>query len=183
MTYNFNEFKKNSEAVLEWLMKEFTGIRTGRAVPSILDGVSVSAYGSRTPISQLATVTIEGPKSLRITPWDKSLSPAIDSAIRESNLGLSVSVDESGLRISFPELSSDRRSQLMRLAKDKMEDARIRLRSEREKVQSDIDKQEKSGSMSEDDKFRLKSELQKLVDESNKKFEELLTKKENEIGE
>lgn len=183
MAYNFNEFKKSSEDIREWLRKEYTGIRTGRAAPSILDNVLVSAYGSKTAITQLATITVEGAKSMRITPWDKSLSQAIDSAIRESNLGLSVAVDDSGLRISFPELSSDRRSQLMKLAKEKMEEARIRLRSLREKVQGDIDRQEKEGSLSEDDKFRLKGELQKLVEESNRGFEEAAEKKEKEIGE
>ena len=181
MTYNFNEFKQNSEATLEWLKKECGGIRTGRAVPSILDSLSVSAYGSQTPINQLATITIEGAKSLRITPWDKGVSQDIDSAIRESNLGLSVAVDDQGLRVSFPELSSERRTQLLKLSKEKMEEARIRLRTERERTQSDIDKQEKSGAISEDEKFRLKGELQKLVDEANKTFEDLVKKKEKEI--
>jgi ribosome recycling factor len=183
MAYNFNEFKKASDTVLEWLLHEYTGIRAGKATPSILDSVSVSAYGSKVPVNQVASVTIEGPKTLRITPWDKGVSSAIDSAIRESNLGLSVSVDEAGLRVSFPELSSERRTQLEKLAKEKMEEARIRLRAEREKTLTDIDKQEKAGAVSEDDKFRLKNELQKLVDAMNARFEEVFAKKQKEIEE
>lgn len=183
MAYNFSEFKRSTETISEWLRKEYTGIRAGRATPSILDSVSVSAYGSSVPVNQVATVTVEGAKTLRITPWDKSVVGAIDSAIRESNLGLSVSIDEAGLRVSFPELSSERRAQLEKLAKEKLEDARIRLRSEREKTLVDIDRKEDSGAISEDDKFRYKSELQKLVDEANTKFEESFERKKKEIEE
>ena len=183
MTYNFNEFKTSSDSILEWLRREYSSIRTGRAAPNILDTVSVSAYGSKMPINQLATVTIEGAKSLRITPWDKSVMSALDSAIRESNLGLSVSIDDQGLRVSFPELSSERRTQLLKLAKEKFEEARIKVRGEREKTHGDLEKKEKEGSISEDEEFRLKNELQKLVEEMNKKLDELSKTKEKEISE
>lgn len=179
MTYDFNNFKKASDSALEWIKGEYTGIRTGRAAPSILDNVSVSAYNSKMSIKELASVSIDGPKSLRVTPWDKSLSHAIDSAIRESNLGLSVSMDDEGLRISFPDLSSERRVQLEKLAKEKFEEARIRIRNEREKSLKDFDSDE----FSKDDKFRLKNELQKLVDEANEKFESLYENKTKEIRE
>ncbi|MEK7187166.1 MAG: ribosome recycling factor [Patescibacteria group bacterium] len=183
MVYSFNEFKSASDTVLGWLKKEYASIRTGRATPSILDNVSVSAYGSKVSINQVASVTVEGAKSLRIIPWDKTLAGAVDSAIRESNLGLSVSVDDSGLRVAFPDLSSERRAQLLKLAKEKTEEARIRIRSEREKILNDVDKKEKDGAISKDEKFRLKNELQKIVDETNKKFEEISEKKEKEINE
>jgi ribosome recycling factor len=181
MAYDFSGFKKASEGAIDWLKKEYTGIRTGRATPSILDVVHAEAYGSKVPISQVATVTVEGPKSLRITPWDKSVSASIDRAIRESNLGVSVSMDDQGLRVSFPELTSDRRTMLVKVAKEKYEEARITLRNEREKVLNDIDREEKEGRVSEDEKFRLKNELQKLVDETNRRLEEIQTKKEKEI--
>lgn len=181
MAYDFSGFKKASEGTLDWLKREYAGIRTGRATPSILDGVSVEAYGSQTPISQVATVNVEGPKSLRITPWDKTVSASIDRAIRESNLGVSVSIDDQGLRVNFPDLTADRRAILVKVAKEKYEEARVRVRTEREKVLGDLDRKEKSGEVSEDEKFRLKNELQKLVDEANKKFEEVQSKKEKEI--
>lgn len=183
MAYDFNSFKVSVAGVLDWLKREYAGIRTGRATPSILDGIQVNAYGSKMPINQLATVTIEGAKSLRITPWDKTVASAIDTSIRESNLGLSVAVDDLGLRVSFPELSSERRTQLIKLAKEKLEEARIKIRNEREKTLTDLEKKEKEGIIGEDDKFRLKSELQKLVDENNKIFEELFKNKEKEIQE
>ena len=183
MAYDFSEFKKASEATIDWLKKEYTSIRTGRAMPSILDSVSVKAYGSPMSINQLATVSVEDPKTLRITPWDKEVSKNIDKAVRESNLGLSVALDANGLRISFPELTSERRMMFSKLTKEKLEKARIKVRTDREKQLGSIDKKEKEGSISEDDKFRLKNELQKLVDDLNKKLEDLATKKEKEITE
>jgi len=174
--YDFSEFKRKSEETLEWMKKEYTGIRTGRAMPSILDRVSVSSYGSSVSINQLATVSVEDPKTLRLTVWDKNAIKDIDKAIREANLGLSVSVDGAGLRVSFPELTSDRRAMLSKVAKEKLEEARVAVRTEREKALNNAGKD-----LSDDDKFRLKAELQKLVDEINRKLEELFNKKEKEI--
>lgn len=181
MAYNFNEFKQVSEFIIQWLKKEYSGIRTSRAMPSILDGVLVSVYNSSMPISQLATISIEDPKTLRLTVWDKDVSKNVDKAIRESNLGLSVSLDAVGLRVSFPELTSERRLLLSKVAKEKLEEARIKARTEREKHLGQIDRKEKAGEISDDDKFRLRGDLQKLVDELNKSLEELATKKEKEI--
>ena len=183
MAYDFSSFKKATEGAYEWLKREYTGIRTGRATPSILDVVSVESYGSKMPINQLATVSVEGPKSLRITPWDKTVAKSIDASIRESNLGLSVSVDDQGLRVVFPELTSDRRTTLIKVAKEKLEESRIAVRTEREKTLGEIDKKEKEGHIGEDEKFRLRNELQKMVDEINKKLEDLFDKKEKEIQE
>ncbi len=179
MSYNFSGFKTASEGTLEWLKGEFAGLRTGRATPTILDAVSVDAYGSKMRIIELATVSIEDPRTLRVTPWDKTVSKAIDAAIRESNLGLSVSVDDQGLRIAFPELTSDRRQSLIKVAKQKLEEARVRVRTERQKVLSDIDKSE----VGDDEKTRNKNELQKLVDDINKHLEDMADKKEKEISE
>ncbi|MHB0978052.1 MAG: ribosome recycling factor [Minisyncoccota bacterium] len=179
MAYNFQPFKTASEGTLAWLQKEFGGLRTGRSTPTILDGVSVDVYGSKMSINQVANVTIEDARSLRITPWDKNVTQAIDSAIRESNLGLSVSVDDKGLRISFPELTADRRTALVKVSKQRLEEARIRLRGERQKVLSDLDK----GDMPDDEQTRTKNELQKLMDEVNRKLDELASKKEKEISE
>ncbi len=179
MAYNFSQFKTASDGAVEWLKGEFAGLRTGRATPNILDAVSVMAYGSRMAVNQLATVSIEDPRTLRVTPWDKTVVRDLDSAIRESNLGLSVSVDDQGLRIAFPELTSDRREAIIKVAKQKLEEARVRVRSERQKVLNEIDK----GEVGDDEKARSKTELQKLVDEVNKKLEEMVERKEKEISE
>lgn len=181
MAYDFSEFKRSGESSLDWLRKEYAGIRTGRAVPSILDGVRVSAYGSFVPVNQLATVSIEDPRTLRVTPWDKDIAKDIDKAVRESNLGLSVTLDAMGLRISFPELTSERRALLSKVLREKLEEARIAVRMEREKALGDIDRRVKEGGLGEDDKFRLKKELEKSVDDVNRKLEELTLKKEEEI--
>ncbi|MDO8590295.1 MAG: ribosome recycling factor [bacterium] len=181
MAYDFAEFRQAGESALGWLKKEYAGLSTGRATPSILDGVSVNAYGSPMTINQLATVAIEDPKTLRITAWDKDVTKDIDKAIRESNLGLSVAIDAAGLRVSFPELTGERRAMLSKVAKEKLEEARIKIRTEREKSLETIDRKEKDGSVSEDDKFRFKQELQKVVDTANQKLEELALKKEREI--
>lgn len=179
--YDFTEFRRAGESALGWLKKEYAGIRTGRAMPSILDGVSVNVYGSSMSISQLASVSIEDSKTLRVTPWDKNVAKDIDQVIRESNLGLSVALDAAGLRISFPGLTSERRVALTKIAKEKLEEARIRVRTEREKNLGDIDRKEREGSLGKDDKFRFRNELQKLVDDINQKLEELALKKEREI--
>lgn len=182
MAYNFSPFKQGAEGALEWLRKEYLGIRSSQANPGILDSVRVDIYGSQMPINQVASVLGEGARSLRITPWDKAVLKSIDTAIREANLGVSVSVDDQGLRVSFPELTNDRREALSKLAKSKLEEARVRVRGEREKVHSDADKQEKAGTMGKDDAFRVKQDLQKLVDDVNKKLEDLFNKKQSEIS-
>lgn len=183
MSYNSINFKKNLKETEEWLKKEFTGIRTGRASPAILDGVKVEAYGSDMPITQLANVSVEDARMLRITPWDLSVAKSIEKAIQVSNLGLSVTVDDKGLRVIFPDLTSDRRQALIKIAKQKLEDARVAVRTEREKAIKEIDRDEKEKKISEDEQFRMKADLQKIIDDGTKILDEMFTKKEKEIGE
>ncbi|OHB17233.1 MAG: ribosome recycling factor [Candidatus Zambryskibacteria bacterium RIFOXYD2_FULL_43_10] len=181
MAYDFSEFKDANAMVLGWLRKEYSSIRTNQVTSGILDAVSVEAYGSRMPINQVASILGSGPRSLIITPWDSNVAPNIDRAIRESNLGLSVSLDAQGVRVFFPELTSERRTLLTKLVKEKFEEARVKVRAEREKSLETLDRSEKEGVLSKDDKFRLKNELQKLVDDINQQLEELVLKKEKEI--
>lgn len=177
MAYDFSEFKQISNGVIEWLRKEYATLNTGRATPALLDSVKINSYGSLVSINHVGTISIEDPRTLRVTPWDKTVSKSIDSAIRESNLGVSVAVDDNGIRIFFPTLTRERREILTRLSKEKLEEARIKLRTERQKSIADI---EKIGS-SEDETKRLKNELQKLVDGLSEKLEELAATKEKEI--
>ena len=182
MAYNFSEFKERVNGVEEWLKKEFSLLRTGRATSAILDSINVESYGSQSPIAHVATISMEDPRTLRVAPWDKTQVKAIEGAIQKANIGLSVTTDEAGLRVIFPELTGDRRQQIIKLLKDKFEDARISLRKEREEVLNDFKRQEKEGTMSEDEHFKAKEELQKLVDEANRKFEALAEHKEREIN-
>ena len=182
MTYDFKNLKEKAKGVEEWLKKEYMGLRTGVASPAILDGVSVEAYGSKMPLNQVANIGIEDSRVIRITPWDKSQSKAIEKAITVANLGVSVGVDDKGVRIFFPELTTDRRTMLIKTAKAKLEDARVNLRGIREEVWGDIQEKEKEGELTEDDKFRYKTEMQKYIDESNANLEVLFDKKEKEIN-
>ena len=181
MGYDFSGFKADSKVVEEWLQGEHTSIHTGRATPALLDGIQVDSYGSKMPLQHVAAITVEDPKTLRVTPWDTAMVKSIESAIAAANLGVSTSPDSSSIRVIFPELTSDRRKLLMKLASEKLEEARIRLRAEREKVWNDIQKQEKEGTVSEDEKFRYKDELQKMVNERGAKLEALHERKHQEI--
>jgi ribosome recycling factor len=183
MSYNFNTFKQHTKDVEEWLKRELSSVRTGRATPAILDAVKVEAYGSMMPINQVANISIEDARLLRITPWDMSVAKAVEKAILTSDLGLSVVTDDKGLRVTFPDLTSERRQALVKVAKQKLEDAKVTLRGEREKAVKDIDKQEKDKAVSKDEQFRMKADLQKVVDDANKSLDEIFAKKEKEISE
>ena len=181
MNYNFSPLKAKLAEVEEWLSKELGGLHTGRATPALLDGVFVELYGARTLVAHVASITLEGPKALRITPWDKAYVKQIERAITVANLGVSVSSDDQGVRVSFPDLTAERRKLLGKLIREKHEDARVSVRSEREKVWNDIQQQEKDKKISEDKKFTLKDELQKIVDDANKKLDDFVERKIAEI--
>ena len=182
MAYNFNEFKNNAKNIEEWFKKELTLLRTGRATTAILDSITVESYGSQSPISHVGSISMEDARTLRISPWDKTNVKLIEGAIQKANLGLSVTTDDNGVRVIFPELTGERRQQIIKLLKDKLEDARISLRKERESVLMNFKAEEKEGSMSEDEHFKGKDELQKYVDEANRRFEEMAKQKETEIS-
>jgi ribosome recycling factor len=182
MGYDFKKLKENIKGAEEWLRKEYVGLRTGIASPTILDTVQVEVYGTRMPINQVANIGIEDARVIRITPWDKSQSKAIEKAITVANLGVSVGIDDKGVRIFFPELTTDRRILLIKNAKAKLEDAKVNVRNFRDHASNDIEEQEKKGGMGEDDKFRYKKEMQKIVDDGNASLEIMFSKKEKEIN-
>jgi ribosome recycling factor len=179
--YNFGQFKNDLKKVEEWLLKEYFQIHTGRASPAVLDSIMISSYGSMIPIKNVAAISIEDPKTLRVSPWDKGQIKDIEKGIQTSGLPLSVLTDGEGLRVIFPLLTEESRVNLVKLLKVKLEDARISARKEREKVWNDIQVKEKEGKMSEDDKFRAKNDLQKIVDAANNSLEEIFYKKEKEV--
>lgn len=177
MAYNFASFKEETKKIEDWLQKELSQLHTGRASPMILDGVSVESYGSYQPIKNVGSITIEDPKTLRVVPWDKTQIKGIEKGIVAANLGLSVAVDDQGLRVIFPMLTTENRQKLVKVVKEKMEDARISLRKAREEVLSDM----KAKALPEDDAFRAKEELQKMVDDGNRSLESIAEKKETEV--
>jgi ribosome recycling factor len=180
MIYDFSAFKKQIKEAEEWLAKECGALHAGRASTAILDGVRVESYGSMMRISELATVGSEDARTLRITPWDASQVKAIEKALIASSLGVSVVVDDKGLRVIFPELTGERREQLVKVAHAKLEEAKKTVRADRDVVMKDIQALEKNG-VGKDDVFRLKADAQKLVDDANKALEAFIAKKEQEI--
>ena len=181
MAYDFSSLKQKVQETESWLQNEYFGIRTGRATPAVLDGVKVESYGILVPLNQVANVNIEDARTLRILPYNSEQSKEIEKAIAAGDLGLSVSSDGKGVRVSFPELTSESREKLLRVVRDKLEQARISLRNERDHVWSDIQKQEKDGEITEDDKFTLKEEMQKIVDNGNDSLESVADAKEREL--
>jgi ribosome recycling factor len=144
----------------------------------VLDGIMVDSYGTKQPVKNIASISIEDAKTLRVVPWDKNQVKDIEKEIISSNLGLSVAIDQSGLRIIFPMLTMENREKLVKIIKGKLEDARVSLRKEREEAVREIEKLEEAGQISEDEEKRSKEALQKLVDEGNAALEEIFKAKE-----
>jgi len=180
--FDSKKFDGRSKEVVEWLQKEFTVIRTGRATPALLDTIQVDSYGAKVPLNQVGSVGIEDPRTLRVSPWDTDSITSIEKAILDADLGVSVAVDDSGLRVIFPELTSERREQLLKLAKTRLEEARISLRGARDEAMKEIDAAEKAGEMSKDAQFNAKEDLQKLVDARNEELTKMYDLKEVEIN-
>ena len=181
LMHDLGQFKQKLKDTEEWLSGELGQIRTGRATPTILDSIMVEAYGSMVPISNVATIASEDPRTLRISPWDASNIKPIEKSIQTSNLGLSVAVDDKGLRVSFPLLTTETRTGFVKIAKAKLEDAKVAERGERNKVNDDLNSKKKEGSMSEDEVMRAKSDVDKLIKESTERLESMTAKKEQEI--
>jgi ribosome recycling factor len=182
MNYDFKVFDEKVAAAREWLAREYRGLRTGRAAPSILDGVSVSAYGGMTALKQIANVGVEDARTLRVSAYDAGLIKDIERAITAANLGVGTSSDGTSVRVTFPELTSERREQLAKLAKAKLEEARTTVRLARDEVRKDIQEKEREGTLTEDDRFSLTEELQKKVDAANGELEAAFEAKEKEMS-
>ena len=176
------DVKKCLADVIKWLEREYSGIRTGQAVPALLDSIKVESYGTSMSLTQVASIGIEDARTLRVSAWDAGQVPAIERAIQDADLGVSVATDSSGLRVIFPELTSERRVQLSKLAKSKLEDARVSVRSIRDEVMKALEKEHKDGELSEDELRRKKDGVQKEVDTTNQALESLYTRKETEVS-
>ncbi len=175
--YDLSSFKKIAAEKGEWLSLELQGLRTGRATPTLLDSVSVEVYGSRMKLKEVANIAVEDARTLYVNPWDKGQVKILEKAIMLADLGISVGSDDKGIRVSFPELTEERRTQLVKLVRGKLEEARVALRSARTKAIADIEKSEES----EDDEKRSKADVQKVVDDANQELERIAEKKETEL--
>ncbi|MFQ5626121.1 MAG: ribosome recycling factor [Methyloligellaceae bacterium] len=166
---------------LNVLQQEFGGLRTGRANASILDTVSVDAYGTPMPINQLATITVPEPRMISVQIWDKSQVDAVDRAIRESDLGLNPIGEGQVLRIPIPELNEERRQEIAKLAAKYAEQARIAVRNVRRDGMDKLKRQEKDGEIGQDEHHTHNAEVQEITDATIKKIDEALSAKEEEI--
>lgn len=180
-----NEIIKKSapqfEKSVEFFKEELGKLRTGRASASLVENLAVDYYGSKSPIKQIASITVPEARSIAITPWSRDDLVSIEKAIRESQLNLNPINDGLAIRINIPALNEERRKDLVKMLNQKAESARMAVRKIREDAWEEIQEKEKAGGISEDDKFAGKDKLQKVVDEYNGKIEEIRKKKEDEI--
>jgi ribosome recycling factor len=172
--YDLGTIKENLQKVVTWLKGEYASVHTGQASPVILDSIKIESYGSFQPIKNVASIQMEDPRTLRVNPWDQSHVSLIDKAIVAADLGLSVSVDGNGMRVHFPQLTEETRARIVKALKQKLEDARVSVRKERESAIKDIEAQD----LPEDTERNLKESLQKFVDDTNRQLEEVFKAKE-----
>lgn len=177
----FDAHQEGFENAVTHFESELTKLRTGRAHPGLVEGLLVDYYGTQTPLKQMASVTLPEARQILISPWDKGALASIESAVRSSDLGLNPMNDGVGVRITLPALTEERRKELVKVLNSKAEEARIAIRSIREDIWKEIQDAEKEGLIGEDDKFRGKDDLQKVVDTFNQQLETLREKKEGEI--
>jgi len=170
------------EGAFDIVHKDFSGLRTGRASPGLLESVTVDAYGNRMHINQLGNINVPEPRLLTVQVWDISLAPAVEKAIRESSLGLNPSTAGAVIRVPLPELSEERRKELVKVAGKYAEQGRVAIRNIRRDGMDQIKSIEKAGHVSEDESHRLTDEVQKVTDEFIKKVDDALSHKEKEIS-
>lgn len=179
--FDAESLKRRMEGVLASLSHELSGLRTGRASTSLLDPIKVESYGSQVPLNQVANITAPEPRLLCVSVWDKGQVSAVDRAIRESRLNLNPIIDGMTLRIPLPELNEERRRELVKIAQQYAEQARIAIRHVRRDGMEHIKKVEKSGSSSKDDSHVFSEQVQSLTDAMVKQVDMILGKKEAEI--
>lgn len=181
----YDQIKKDTEAGMKMAVESFerriSTIKAGRATEAILDGITFSYYGTETPINQAATISIPEARLLVIKPWDKSNIQPIEKAILKSNIGITPGNDGEVIRLPFPALTEERRKEYTKEVNTYAEDAKIVVRNVRRDYMDEVKKSEKSGDITEDDKFTLEDEIQKITDKFIKLIEELADKKNTEL--
>ncbi|RMF07482.1 MAG: ribosome recycling factor [Alphaproteobacteria bacterium] len=178
---DLDDLERRMKGAVEALRHEFGGLRTGRASTSLLDPVTVEAYGSSMPLNQLASVNTPEPRLITVQVWDQSNVSAVEKAIRNSGLGLNPAIDGTTLRIPIPELTEERRREMTKVAGKYAEEARIAVRNVRRHGMDTAKALEKEGRISQDDLKLYADEIQELTDRTIKEIDELLQTKEREI--
>ena len=176
-----NKLQQQMEKTIEALKHEFSTIRAGRANAQMLDKIRVDYYGAPTPINQVGSISVPEPRTLMINPWDKSAMKDIETAIRNSDLGLNPTNDGEVIRLNVPALTEERRKELCKQAKKASEEFKVRLRNERRDANDKLKKLEKEGEITEDDLKKAQDNVQKMTDKYTKEVDVLLEVKEKDI--
>lgn len=179
--FDLKDLERRMNGAVTALQKEFSGLRTGRANASILDPVTVDAYGTPMPLNQLATILVPEPRTISVQVWDKSQIDAVDRAIRDSGLGLNPIGEGQMLRIPIPELNEERRQEIAKLAAKYSEQARVAVRNVRRDGMEQLKRQEKDGEIGQDEQHTHGAAVQEITDATIKKIDETLSSKEEEI--
>jgi len=174
----FKEIESKVKPLVEWLKNEFTGIRTNRPSPKLLENIKVNYLGQELLVKQLGSITIEPPRTLLVTSWDKTSVNAISKAIESANLGVSTAITDHTIRVSLPDLTEERKKELIKLVKSMAEETRIKIRAARDSVNKKVNELE-----DEDMKFKAKEQIQKGTDAANNEIERILEEKTKEINE
>lgn len=175
------DIKRRMDGAVDVLQREFGGLRTGRAAISLLEPVTVDAYGSPMPMNQVGTIGVPEPRLLTVQVWDKNLVKAVEKAIMESGLGLNPSSDGQLVRVPIPQLTEERRVEITKIAGKYSEEARIAVRNVRRHAMDELKHEEKNGDISEDEHRDYGQEIQKLTDKSINRIDESLANKEQDI--
>ena len=176
-----NDAIRRMDQSVEHTQHEFNAIRTGRASTALLDHVSIDYYGTQTPLNQLATINVPEPRMLTVQPFDPGSLKAIEKAIMESDLGLTPNNDGSIIRLQIPELTEERRKDLVKVVRQRAEDGRIAIRNVRRDTMKHLEELVRNGDVGDDDERRAEDRVQKLTDDHVHKIDELLKRKEAEI--
>ena len=179
--FDQNELKRRMDGAIASLQGDLTGLRTGRASPSLLDPIYVDAYGSKMPLNQVANVSVPEPRMVTVTVWDKQMVGKVERAIRESNLGLNPITDGATLRIPLPELNEQRRKELVKVAHQYAEGAKVAVRHVRRDGMETLKKLEKDGDIGQDESRQQSDRVQKMTDETIAEIDSALAVKEAEI--
>ena len=177
----YADTRDRMQKAVETLERDFKGLRTGRASVSLVDGIRVEYYGSSTPLSQLATLTIPEPRTIMIQPWDTTIIAEVEKAILKSDLGLTPQNDGKVIRIGIPTLTQERRKDLVKVIKKKAEEAKVALRNIRRDTNEMLKDLKKEKQISEDEQFKAQDEAQKITDDFIKKIDSVYSAKEKEI--
>ena len=178
---DLNEYEIKMEKAIDVLKREFTGLRTGRASVSLLDSIFVDAYGSKVPLNQVSNISVPESRMITVQVWDETLTSLVESNIRNSDLGLNPMLEGNLIRIPIPELSEERRKELVKIASKYSEDCKVSIRNIRRDAMEKIKNREKDKEISKDESFKLSEEVQKITDKLIEKIDHLFTEKEKDI--